>query len=87
MIFSTPVPSVSNTLKNIYRSGPLWDELTSEYFNDNNDVFRMLFQKYTASSVDNIYHPYIINEWKYNMDKAYYEDNHNLGVYIPSVKI
>ena len=68
----TPVISVSNTLKKIYLGGTIWDEFTSEYYNDNNDAFGRLFQKYTASDINNIYHPCTVIEWNSNMDKSYY---------------
>ena len=54
--YCTPIPSIVNTLNNIYLDGPLWDELISEYYNENNYAFGQLFQKYSASVVDNIYH-------------------------------
>ena len=72
MICSKPITSVANSLKKIYLGGPLWDEFTSEYYNDKYDNFGLLFQQYTASDVDNINHPYIDNEYKYNMDKSAY---------------
>ena len=43
MSFNTPIPSVANNLKNIYLDGPLWDEIASEYSNDRNDTFGLLF--------------------------------------------
>ena len=52
----TPIPSVENTPKKIYIGGTLWDEFTSEYYNDNNDDVRLLFQQYTDSAIENIYH-------------------------------
>ena len=57
MSFCTPISSVVNTLNNIYLGGPLWGEFTPEYYNEKNDAFVLLFQKYTASAVDNIYYP------------------------------
>ena len=59
---STAITSVLNTLNNIYLGGPIWDEFTSEYYNDKNDTFGMLFRKYTAISVDNVYLPFMVNE-------------------------
>ena len=82
----TPSPSVANTLKYIYLCRPLWYEFTYEYYNDNNDTSGLLFQQYRAIDVENFFHPSIVNECKSNMDKAYYEDNHNVRVYIPSEK-
>ena len=70
---STPIPYVAITLKNIYLGGAILDEFTSEYYNDKNATFGMLFQKYKTSAVDNISHRSIVNEWKSNMDKADYE--------------
>ena len=69
MICSTPIPSVSNTLKRIYLNGPLWYEFTSQYYNEKNETFGLLFQQYKASDIDNIYYLSVINEWKYNIDK------------------
>ena len=79
MICITPIPSVENNWKNIYPGGTLWDKFIYEYYNENNDNFGLLFQKYTASVVDKFYHPSIINECKWNMNKSYYEDKHDLG--------
>ena len=52
----TLIPPVANTLDMIYIFGPLWDEFIYEYYNENNDYFGLLFQKYTSSAVDSIYH-------------------------------
>ena len=57
MSFSTAVTSVVNFLKNIYLCVSILDKSTSAYYNNNNDNFELLFQKYTSSAVDNIYHP------------------------------
>ena len=57
MIFFTPITSVTNTPKNIYLGGTIWDGFTSKYYNENNDSFGLLFQKFIASAVDKIYHP------------------------------
>ena len=46
----------------------------------------MLFQSYTASSINNIYHPVLIEEQKSNINKADYEDNLEQGVYNISLK-
>ena len=59
-IFSKIITSVANNTKNIYLRGTLIDEFTYTYYNDKNGTFEMLFQKYTASDVDNIYQPYTI---------------------------
>ena len=56
MKFCTPITSVENNLKKIYLGGPLWDEFTYEYYNDNNDDYRQLFQQYKSSAVYNIIH-------------------------------
>ena len=72
IIYWTPIPSVANNLKNIYLGGPLWYEYTSEYYNEKNDAFGLLFQKYTASAINNIYNPSTGIEWKSNMDKTAY---------------
>ena len=45
-----------------------------------------MFQQYTASAIEKIHHPPAVIECKSNMDKADNEDNHDLDVYIPSVK-
>ena len=47
----------------------------------------MLFQQYTSSSADKTYHPSIVNGWKANMEKAYYEEKLHLCFYIPSENI
>ena len=85
-IFSTAITSVANTLEKIYLGGDLLNEFTSEYNNNKNDNFGLLFQKYTASAIDNIYHPCIVKKWKDNMDKPYYEEKQDLVVYIPFEK-
>ena len=75
MICSTKITSIKNTLKTIYLSGNLWDEFKYTYYNDKNNPFEILFQKYTASAVDNIYYPSIVNARKTNMDNASHEEN------------
>ena len=86
MSFVNSIPSVANSLKKIYVGGPLWDKFTSEYHNDKNDTFGVLFKIYTSTDVDNIYKLSIYNEFKYNMDKSDYEEKQYLGVYITSEK-
>ena len=58
----TAVTSVVNIHKNIYLSVALLDEFTSTYYDDKNDSFEMLFQKYTDSAVNDIYHPSVVEE-------------------------
>ena len=71
----------------IYLGGTILNEFASIYYNDKNDSFEMMFQIYTYSSVNNIYHPEIVEEFKANMYKADYEDNLQKGVYLPSENI
>ena len=80
MICSTKITSIKNTLKTIYLSGNLWDEFKYTYYNDKNNPFEILFQKYTASAVNKIYHPSIVEFWKSNTDKAAYQDKIRKGV-------
>ena len=54
--FSTTIPLVANTLKKIDLVGNFLYDFTYTYNDDKNDTFGMLFQQYTASYVDNIYH-------------------------------
>ena len=70
----TPINSVANNPEKIYLGGPLWDEFTSEYQNEKNDAFGMLFQQYTTSAVEKKYLSSTVIEWKFNMEKAAYED-------------
>ena len=57
MICITVIPSIANTMKNIYLIATLFNESTSTYYDDKNDYFEMLFQNYAASDVNKIYHP------------------------------
>ena len=41
-----------------------------------------MFQQYTASAIENIYHPSIVDECKANMENEYYKDKHDLVVYM-----
>ena len=43
----------------------------------------MLFQSYIYSAIDNICHPYIVDEFKSNMYKESYEDKLHMSVYTP----
>ena len=52
----TPINSVANTRKKIYLGRSIFDEFKSEYYNDKNDDFGLLFQQYTARAVGNIYY-------------------------------
>ena len=60
------------------------DEFTSEYYNDKNATYGLLFQQYKYIAVDHIYNPSIANVWKANMGKAAYAEKQDVGVYIPS---
>ena len=51
MSFGTSITSVANTLKKIYLVGAILDKSTSEYYNDRNATFGLLFQQYTDSAV------------------------------------
>ena len=82
----TPIPSVATNLKNIFPVWPLWGEFTSEYYNDNNQAFGLLFQYYIAGFVEKNYHTSILNECKDNMDKSSHKDKYNLSAYLPSEK-
>ena len=82
MICNNPITLVLNTPKKFYLVGPLWDELTSEYYNENIEAFGLLFRQYTTSDVDNVYHSSIVNERKANKDKASTQNKHSSGVYI-----
>ena len=46
----------------------------------------MLFQQYTAISVENIYNSSTFIEQIFNTDKSDYKENKNPGVCIPSEK-
>ena len=62
-------------------------EFTSEYYNEKNYAFGLLFQTYTSSAAENNYHPSTVIEWEYNMDNEARKEKQDLGVYIPSEKI
>ena len=68
MICCTLINSVEINLNKVYLGGPLWDEFTSEYYNEKNDVFGLLFQQYTSSAIYNIYHTSTVIEWKANTE-------------------
>ena len=57
MSCSTAIPYVENNPNMIYLGGTILNEFASIYYNDKNDSFEMMFQIYTYSSVNNIYHP------------------------------
>ena len=54
---STAITSVKNNLKDIYLCGTIFNEFTFTYYADKNDYFEMLFQQYTDSAINKIYHP------------------------------
>ena len=58
-----------------------------KYYDDNNDTFELLLQKYTSSAVEKNYLPSIVEEWISDTDKSGHEDNLHKGVYITSEKI
>ena len=86
MSYNNEISSVVNTPKKIYLSTTIFNEFTSTYNYDNNHYFEMLFQQYITSSVNIIYFLSLIDEWKANMDKAYYEHKLHEGVYLTSLK-
>ena len=82
MHYISTITLIENTLRKIYICGSTLDEFVYTYYDDKDDKFGLLFQKYTDSSVDNTYYLSIVKEWKYNIDKAYYEDKLHMGVYL-----
>ena len=84
---STVIIYVANTLNNIYLGGTLLYGFTYTYYDDQNYSFERLFQKYTTSAVNNIYHPYIVEEWRANVYKAAYKYILHKDVYISSEEI
>ena len=74
------ITSVPSTLNTIYLSTTILNESTFTYYDDKNEYFESLFQRYKDSDVNNIYHPALTEEWKANMDRAAYE--YNLHKYV-----
>ena len=60
MTRNTSTPYVANTTKKMHLSTIILNEFTSTYYENTDDCFEILFQKYTASSVNNINHPSLI---------------------------
>ena len=75
MTCNMTIPYIVNILKTIRLSTNIFIEFTSTYYDDINDCYEMLFKQYTETYVNNIDHPVLIQEWKSNLDKAYYEIN------------
>ena len=65
-------PFIANNLKKMYLRGNILNELTSKYYNHNDDSFEILFKQCTDSSVYNIYQPDIVEECKANTEKKSY---------------
>ena len=57
MNWNNAITSVANNPNKRDLSKNLLNEFTSTYYDDKNDYFAMLFQNYTASSINNIYNP------------------------------
>ena len=55
MSFNTVIPYVANTLKNIYLSTTILNDLTTTYYDDTDGYFGIFFQSSTDSSVNIIY--------------------------------
>ena len=75
MTWNVKIPYVANTLKNIYISTNILNEFTSTYYDDKNGYFAKTIQQYTSSSVNKMYHPSLIEEFKTNLYKSDYKYN------------
>ena len=67
--YNSKINSIVNTLKKIHLSTMFLNKFTSTCYDDKYDCFAFLFQQYTAIYVNNIDHPGLIIDWKYNMEK------------------
>ena len=64
---NTEILSVADTLKKDHLGSNTFNEFTSKFNDDKDYGFRMLFKQYTMNYFNNINHPALIQEWKYNM--------------------
>ena len=75
MIFSTTIPSTSNTLKNLLVNSNSHSSYTNQEFSDKKEQMITIFSTYVAPQIKEIHHPALLQEWKLNLDAAYYENN------------
>ena len=85
MTFQKGIPFIANNMKKIHTIKPIFHELSLTYYENKNNGFKLLFRKYKAKDVNNIYYLSLIEYWKENTDKTDYEINKN-RVYKPSKK-
>ena len=75
MTYNYATNSVAKNPKKMYQNKNILNEFTSTYYDDKNHYFAMLFRQYTTSSINNIYHPSLIELCKSYTDKEDYEYN------------
>ena len=86
MIFSTTIPSTSNTLKNLLVNSNYHSSYTNKEFNDKKEEMITIFSAYVTPQIKEIHHPEFLQEWKLNLDAAYYEKNMKANMYKTSEK-
>ena len=85
MLCHTTITSSSYTLKNLYIGKYYHLSYSTDNYNDYKEAMDRLFSTYIIPQIKEIYHPVIIQEWKFNIDAAEYEKHMTL-THVPSTK-
>ena len=86
MIFSTTIPSTSNTLKNLAVNTSFHYSYIQKQFNDRKEEIIKILSAYFEPLIKDINHPALLQECKLNIDAEEYEINIDANLYKPFEK-
>ena len=72
---STTITSTSTTLKKLYIGTKYHESYSTNTYSDQKEKMDRLFKTYITPQLKDIYHPDILQEWKFNIDAKEYEKN------------
>ena len=78
--------SVANNTKKLHIQFDLNFIYKQNFYHDKQNEIDILFDEYNVPLLDDLDHPALIEEWKQNLDAAFYEKNSNKGIDLPSKK-
>ena len=72
MAFTTEISSVANTIKKLDVQYPLHSFFQKHLYHDKQKEIDAIFDEYHIPLFKYVYHPALIQEWKWNIDAAAY---------------
>ena len=86
MIYSTKIPSTSNTLNNLLVNESSHSSYIQKEFTDKKDMMINIFSAYVEPLINESNHSELLQEWTLNIDATEYDQNIDADLYKPSDK-